>query len=148
MQKAVTERRTPFAGRSPDAWSRSTSNGFTLLELVMVMTIIVILAAVAVTSYQQIQRKAKETILKQDLQILRKSIDQYAADKEHLPGSLDDLVVEQYIREVPVDPITGEKDWVAEMGEDTVSRDGGQGMIDVRSSAGGSGSDGKAYSEY
>ena len=66
--------------------------GFTLLELVMVMTIIVILAAVGVTSYQHIQSKARETILKQDLQTMRKMIDQYAADKEKLPQSLDDLV--------------------------------------------------------
>lgn len=118
------------------------SNGFTLLELVMVMTIIVILAAVGVTSYQHIQSKARETILKQDLQTLRKMIDQYAADKERLPQSLDDLVAAGYIREVPIDPITGQKDWVLDMGEDTISREGGTGLVDVHSAAVGEGGDG------
>ena len=124
------------------------SAGFTLLELVMVMTIIVILAAVGVTSYQHIQSKARETILKQDLQTIRKMIDQYAADKERLPQSLDDLVTAYYIREVPVDPITGQKDWVVDVGEDTVSRDGGTGVIDVHSAAAGEGGDGIAYKDY
>ncbi len=124
------------------------SSGFTLLELVMVMTIIVILAAVGVTSYQHIQGKARETILKQDLQTLRKMIDQYAADKEKLPQSLDDLVSAYYIQKVPVDPITTQQDWVVDMGEDTISRDGGTGVIDVHSAASGEGSDGVAYKDY
>ena len=94
------------------------------------MTIIVILAAVGVTAYQHIQLKARETILKQDLQTMRKMIDQYAADKEKLPSSLDDLATAGYIREVPIDPMTGQKDWVVDMGEDTVSRDGGTGVVD------------------
>lgn len=125
-----------------------TSAGFTLLELVMVMTIIVILAAVGVTAYQNIQLKARETVLKKDLNDMRKMIDEYAADREKLPGSLDDLVAHGYIREIPVDPITGEKDWIVDMGDDTVSRDGGQGMIDVHSAAGGEGSDGVPYKDY
>jgi general secretion pathway protein G len=124
------------------------SNGFTLLELVMVMTIIVILAAVGVTSYQHIQLKARETILKEDLRTMRKMIDQYAADKEKLPQSLEDLVSGQYMRDVPIDPITGQKDWVVDMGDDTVSRDGGQGVVDVHSAAAGEGSDGAAYKDY
>jgi general secretion pathway protein G len=122
--------------------------GFTLLELVMVMTIIVILAAVGVTAYQQIQLKARETILKEDLRTMRKMIDQYAADKEKLPQSLEDLVTEQYMRDVPIDPITGQKDWVVDIGDDTVSREGGTGVIDVHSAAGGEGSDGTPYQEY
>jgi general secretion pathway protein G len=124
------------------------SSGFTLLELVMVMTIIVILAAVGVTSYQHIQLKARETILREDLRTMRKMIDQYAADKEKLPQSLDDLVTDQYMREVPVDPITGQKDWVVDMGDDTVSRDGGTGVVDVHTAAAGEGSDGVAYQDY
>jgi general secretion pathway protein G len=124
------------------------SNGFTLLELVMVMTIIVVLAAVGVTSYQHIQSKARETILKEDLRTMRKMIDQYAADKERLPQALDDLVSANYMRDVPPDPITGQKDWVVDMGEDTVSRDGGTGVVDVHSAAGGEGSDGIAYKDY
>ncbi|MFY9555751.1 MAG: prepilin-type N-terminal cleavage/methylation domain-containing protein [Blastocatellia bacterium] len=122
--------------------------GFTLLELVMVMTIIVILAAVGVTSYQKIQLKARETVLRQNLQAMRKMIDQYAADKEKLPGSLEDLVEGGYLREVPIDPITDQSDWVVDMGEDTISRDGGTGVVDVHSAAGGEGSDGVAYKDY
>lgn len=128
--------------------SSFASAGFTLLELVMVMTIIVILAAVGVTSYQHIQLKARETILKEDLRTMRKMIDQYAADKEKLPQSLDDLVTAQYMRDVPIDPITGQKDWVVDMGDDTVSRDGGTGVVDVHSAAAGEGSDGLAYQDY
>jgi general secretion pathway protein G len=124
------------------------SGGFTLLELVMVMTIIVILAAVGVTSYQHIQLKARETILKEDLRTMRKMIDQYAADKEKLPQSLEDLVSAGYMRDVPVDPITGQQDWVVDMGDDTVSRDGGTGVADVHSAAAGEGSDGIAYQDY
>ena len=124
------------------------AGGFTLLELVMVMTIIVVLAAIGVTSYQHIQVKARETILKEDLRTMRKMIDQYAADKEKLPQSLEDLVKENYMRDVPPDPITGQKDWVVDMGEDTVSRDGGTGVVDVHSAAAGEGSDGIAYQDY
>jgi general secretion pathway protein G len=124
------------------------SSGFTLLELVMVMTIIVILAAIGVTSYQHIQLKARETVLKQDLATMRKKIDEYAADKEKLPATLEDLATAYYIREVPIDPITGQKDWVVDMGDDTISRDGGSGVVDVHSAAGGEGSDGVAYKDY
>ena len=133
--------------RNPQTTIRNSA-GFTLLELVIVMTIMVILAAVGVTSYQHIQLKAKETILKQDLQTMRKKIDEYAADKEKLPQSLDDLASAFYIREVPIDPMTGQKDWVVDMGEDTISRDGGSGVVDVHSAAGGEGTDGVAYKDY
>jgi len=122
--------------------------GFTLLEMVMVMTIIVILATIGITSYQKVQLKAKETLLKDDLNTMRKLIDQYEADREQLPQSLDDLVSAGYLREVPIDPITGEKDWTTETGESTVSRDAQQGIINVHSNAAGEGSDGKVYSEY
>ena len=114
----------------------------------MVMTIIVILASIAVTSYQQIQLKAKETILKEDLRQMRKMLDQFSADKERLPQSLEELVEAGYLREVPVDPITENAEWELEMGDDEVSLTGGQGIVEVRSAARGQGSDGKAYSEY
>ena len=127
---------------------RRDQRGFTLLEMVMVMTIIVILASIGVMSYQLVQLKAKETLLKEDLHTMRKLIDQYEADRELLPQSLDDLVSAGYMREVPIDPITGEKDWVTETGESTIARDGQQGVVNVHSNAAGEGSDGKAYSEY
>src|SRR5918999_3208138 len=93
------------------SYSKSGQQGFTLLELVMVMTIVLILIAVSVTSYQQIQLKARETVLKQNLMSMRKAIDEFAADREKLPSSLEDLVSANYINEVPIDPITGEADW-------------------------------------
>jgi general secretion pathway protein G len=112
------------------------------------MTIIVVLAAVAVTSYQHIQLKARETILQHNVNEMRKLIDQYAADREKLPSSLDDLVTAGYMHDIPVDPTTGEKDWVVDMGEDTISRDGGTGVIDVHSNSPAQGSDGRPYREY
>lgn len=123
-------------------------HGFTLFELVIAMTIMVILIAASVVSYQNIQRKAKETILKEDLRVMRRSLDMYAADKEALPQSLDDLVAAGYLQAVPIDPITGEADWAVETGEDTISREGGSGIVEIRSNASGEGSDGKAYNEY
>ncbi|HXG92170.1 MAG TPA: type II secretion system protein [Blastocatellia bacterium] len=114
---------------------RKRERGFTLLELVMVMTIIVILAAIGVASYQKIQQKAKETVLKEDLRQMRKLIDDFAADKERLPSGVQDLVDAGYMREVPVDPITQKAEWEEVQGEDTVSLKGGQGMIDVKSKA-------------
>jgi general secretion pathway protein G len=127
---------------------KGNSAGFTILELVIVMTIIVILAAIGVNNYQMVQKHARETVLKQDLQAMRKAIDQYAADKEELPQSLDDLVEMGYIREVPIDPITGEKDWTTDIEEDTISRQGGQGVVDVHSAAAGEDTGGVPYSSY
>jgi general secretion pathway protein G len=123
-------------------------SGFTMLELVIVMTIIVILAAIGVVNYQMLQAHARETILKQDLHEMRKCIDQYAADKEQLPQSLDDLVSSGYIRDIPNDPVTSQKDWKVDVDEDTISRQGGQGVVDVHSAATGEGTDGVPYSDY
>ena len=79
---------------------------------------------------------------------MRKAIDQFAADKEALPRELEDLVTAGYLREIPTDPITEEKDWKVQEDEDTISRDGGQGIVDVFSAASGAGSDGTPYSDY
>jgi general secretion pathway protein G len=127
---------------------RPNEDGFTLFELVMVMTIIVILAAVSITSYQHIQLKAKETILKENLRVMRRALDQFTADKERLPQTLEELATEHYIQTVPIDPITGKADWEVNMGDDEFSLQGGQGVLDVHSSAPGEGSDGIPYREY
>jgi general secretion pathway protein G len=128
--------------------SASAAFGFTLLELMIVISIIVILASVALPQYQKATRHARETVLRDDLFQMRKLIDQYAADKGKLPQSLDELVAEGYLREVPEDPITGEKNWVLEMGEDPASLEGGTGISNVRSASTDTGSDGRPYSEW
>jgi len=114
------------------------------------MTILVVLASIGVVAYQKLRDKARETLLKQDLKTMRDIIDKFAADKEELPQTLDDLVAAGYMHDVPVDPMTGEADWVPQIGDDLLSRDGSakQGIVDVHSKAEGVGSDGKAYSEY
>lgn len=86
------------------------ARGFTLLELMVVASIIVVLAAIAVGRYDRTVIKAHEVVLRQDLRDMRKAINDYTLDKEAAPNSLDDLVP-NYIREVPKDPMTGQKDW-------------------------------------
>jgi general secretion pathway protein G len=122
--------------------------GFTLLELMIVISIIIILAAVALPQYQKTIMHARETVLKDDLYRIRSLIDQYAADKGKLPQSLDDLVSAGYMREVPKDPITDNKDWNIVTGEDPYSTEGGSGIIDVHSSSGETSTEGTAYSEW
>src|SRR5205809_3286467 len=113
----------------------SQSKGFILLELMIFISIIIVLAAVALPQYQRTVMHARETVLKDDLFRMRALIDQYAADKGKLPQSLDDLVTAGYIREVPKDPITDNKDWKLDTGEDPYSTEGGSGVINVHSSS-------------
>ncbi|MGH9824066.1 MAG: type II secretion system protein [Blastocatellia bacterium] len=125
--------------------------GFTLIELVIVMTILVILAGIGVVNYEKIKQKTRETLLKDDLKTMRKLLDEYSADKEGLPQSLDDLVKAGYMREVPIDPTSGQADWDLEMGDDPLARAsdaGQQGIVDIHSKSGGVDASGKAYSEY
>ena len=122
--------------------------GFTLLELMIVISIIIILAAVALPQYQKTIMHARETVLKDDLFKLRSVIDQYAADKGKLPQSLEDLVTAGYIREVPKDPITDTRDWTLVTGEDPYSSEGGSGVIDVKSTSGDVSTEGSPYSDW
>lgn len=123
-------------------------SGFSLLELMIAMFIIIILLSVALPTYQRSVQQARETVLKENLFQMRRSIDQYAADKGKLPQSLEDLVTEEYLREKPMDPLTETREWTEVQGEDPNSADAEQGLKDVKSTAEGEDGDGKKYEDY
>src|SRR5258707_5234583 len=125
-----------------------TTAGFTLLELMIVISIMIILVSVALPQFQKTIMHARESVLKDDLHKMRELIDQYAADKGKLPQSLDDLVTAGYMRELPKDPITDAKDWVIATGDDPYSTQGGTGITDVHSASGDVSSEGTPYSEW
>ncbi|UFS70867.1 prepilin-type N-terminal cleavage/methylation domain-containing protein [Geomonas sp. RF6] len=85
--------------------------GFTLIELMIVVTIIGILAAIAAPSYQWGIIRAREAVLREDLYSLRTTLDQYFADQGKYPDSLEELKEKKYLREIPKDPFTRQSDW-------------------------------------
>ena len=110
--------------------------GFTLLELMIVMAIILILATLGAGRYEQSTIRAHEAALKQDLFVMRNAIQQYTLDKEAGPNSLDDLVSSGYLREIPRDPITRQKDWMTSSEDLLASPDQtAPGITDVHSSS-------------
>jgi general secretion pathway protein G len=130
----------------PTPGSRLLSPGFTLLELMIVISIIIILAAIALPQYQKTIMHARETVLRDDLFRMRSLIDQYAADKGKMPQSLEDLVSAGYLREIPTDPITDQKDWQPVSGDDPFTGD--TGMIDVHSNSTETSSEGTTYDTW
>jgi general secretion pathway protein G len=124
--------------------------GFTLIELMIVMSIIVILIGVAVPFYQKSITRAKETVLHNNLFAMRGAIDEYSYDRQKAPQSLQDLVTDGYLREIPKDPIVGNSDsWKI------IMEDAGQavnatepGIFDVRSSSNQKSLEGTNYSDW
>jgi len=131
--------------------ARGLRAGFTLLELMVVMLLIVILAGMAVPTYHVAIVRARESVLRDDLYIMRKLIDQYTIDKQHPPQQLQDLVDAGYLRGgVPTDPFTGRNDtWRVDMEDVPISPDAGPGIVDVHSGSDDVSSDGTtAYSSW
>lgn len=128
--------------------NRKKQAGFSLLELMIGMFIIIILLSVAVPTYQRSVQYAKERVLEQNLWQMRRAIDQYASDKGKLPESIDKLVEDKYLHSRPIDPIIENTEWQEEFGSDPNSTDNGQGLVNVKSTSPGEDSNGKKYSEY
>ena len=140
---------------------KKQQSGFTLIELIVVVTIIGILAAVAISNVRWAQTKARESALRHDLFEMRKSIDDYYADKQKYPESLQTLQQEHYLRNVPKDPMTGKADWEevqntpdpsdpnsVQTDPAAASENAAPGVYDVHSQAPGNGLDGTPYKSW
>jgi general secretion pathway protein G len=127
------------------------SRGFTLIEMLIVISLITILVSVALPAYQQSIWRARESVLKQNLFSLRSVISQYTLDKQKAPQSLEDLVTAGYFKQIPTDPMTGRNDsWTVEEETDTIMTVNQQepGIYDVHSGSSVTGSDGTAYNTW
>src|ERR1700739_3809966 len=122
--------------------------GFTLMELMIVMAIIAILATLAVPSFKASLLRAREAVLKEDLAVMRAAIDSYTMDKQKAPQSMDDLVQNGYLRNIPEDPMTHSRDtWVTNTSDTLSSVDQTDpGIDDIHSGSDETGSDGQPYS--
>lgn len=129
---------------------RKNESGFTLIELMVVMLIIGVLMAIAVPNYVSAMRAANESVLKEDLHVMRNAIDSYTMDKQKAPQSLQDLVDSGYLRKIPIDPMTHSADtWVTVASDELHSVDQTEpGIDDVHSGDDAAGSDGQPYSSW
>ena len=128
---------------------RNRSRGFTLLELMIVISMIMILMSVAVPIYNQSIVQARESVLRSNLATLRSVISQYTLDKQKAPQSLDDLVTAGYLRQIPFDPMTKLQNWEPKEEDVLMAVDQQDpGIDDVHSASSGIASDGTAYSTW
>src|SRR4029453_4722279 len=142
-------RRRPMDLHMGSGNRRARMRGFTFVELMVVITIIVILVTMAIPIYSNTIKRSKESVLKQNLFTLRTVIDNYTYDKQKAPQALQDLVREGYLRDVPIDPLTGSNHWRTIMEDAAQSVNQSEpGIYDVRSSSDKNSLDGTPYSEW
>jgi len=128
----------------------SAEDGWTMIELLVVMSLIVVLSTLALAQYRNSIQSTKEAVLRADLFHMRESIDQYYADKGSYPSSLQTLVSEGYLRRIPEDPITKSADsWVTTQAElDPSATSSSPGIYDVKSGADGVATDGTRFADW
>ena len=145
----ASKQSAPFDDSSQAGVKRTA--GFTLLELMIVMVIIGILAAIAIPSFTKNVQRAREAVLREDLHTIRTAIDSYTVDKQKAPQSLDDLVQAGYLKQMPVDPMTHRSDtWIPSQSDSFTSTDETQsgGMDDVHSGSQQIATDGTTYNTW
>ncbi len=126
------------------------ADGFTLIELLIVMALVVVLSSVALVGYQNSIVRTREAVLMDDLYKLREAIDQYYADKQKWPATLEDLVTDGYVRKIPDDPMTNSADtWQTVPAEaDPANPTAEGGIFDVKSGSEKTALDGRPYAEW
>jgi general secretion pathway protein G len=145
----------PGAGSGPSSHEtqyglgRRSACGFTLLEMMIVISIVLILMAVALPIYNTSILRSREAVLRQDLFTLRSVISQYTLDKQKAPQGLDDVVQAGYLRQIPNDPMTGQPNWEVVQEDVLLAVDQQDpGISDVHSASSATASDGTAYSSW
>jgi general secretion pathway protein G len=124
-------------------------SGFTLLEMMIVISIMLILMSIALPLYNQSIRRTREAVLRQDLFTMRQVIDQYTLDKQKGPQSLEDLTSSGYLKTIAKDPMTGEANWEVQQCEELEAVDQQEpGICDVHSASNATSGDGTAYSSW